>query len=275
MTPKVKKPIINKKRILYMQDCPEDNIKDTPVSIIIACLFEEDTIGDCIERISKTMKNAEIIVVHGGTDKTYDIAKKISDKNPKIIPIRNKNDKGKGHAIKVGISRATYDIICQFDADLQFEPENLPNVLAPLINDEADIVIGSRFLSGADASNYSFSFFRSVGNWIVNRWVSLLIGRNISDVTTGYKAWTRKAINSIDFRDDKFVYEVEIPMRAVLNDLRIAQVPVNYYNRKGGISGHGTGINEINSLIITGILLLWKAAFIRFFDSGKRKTEKS
>ena len=94
-----------------------------PVSIIISCLYEEDTIAECITRVSKAMPNAEILIVHGGDDGTLEVAKKMAESNPRIKPYKNENDEGKGHAIQVGIELASHDIMCQFDADLQFDPE--------------------------------------------------------------------------------------------------------------------------------------------------------
>lgn len=234
------------------------------VSVIVACLHEEDTIRECLERITRAMPQAEVLVVHGGTDRTYEIAAEMARENPRIVAIKNENDQGKGHAIQVGIARARHDIMCQFDADLQFAPEDLPDLFLPILNGEADLVIGSRFMPESDTSKYKFSFFRTVGNWIVNAWVSLMCGRRITDVTTGSKAWTRSAIEKIAFKDKRFVYELEIVMYAVRRRLRVKQVPVSYHNRQGGVSGHGKGWKELKSIVRTGLKLLWRATQIRF-----------
>jgi len=236
-----------------------DDVAQQPVSIIVACLREEDTIRECLERITRTMPNAEVLVVHGGPDRTCEIAAEMARTNPHIVAITNENDRGKGHAIKVGIARAAHDIMCQFDADLQFAPEDMPRLFGPIFEGKADLVIGSRFMPESDDSRYKFSFFRVVGNWVVNVWVSLMCGMRITDVTTGSKAWTRNAINAVNFQDMRFVYEVEIPMRAQRLGLRIAQVPVSYFSRQGGESGHGSGWREFRSIARTGFRILWTA----------------
>ena len=233
------------------------------VSIIVSCLFEEDTIRECIERISKVMPNAEIIVIHGGTDKTLEIAEEMAKTNPRIKPYKNENDMGKGHAIHVAIELANHEVMAQFDADLQFDPEDLPKLFQPIFNNEADVVLGSRFMQESDTSDYTFSFFRVIGNHLVNFWISFLCGCRMTDVTAGSKAWTRKAIKEINFQDRKFVYEVEIPVRAHLCKLRIAQVPIGYHNRQGGLSGHGSGLKGVLSVIRCGFMLLWTATRIR------------
>jgi len=243
----------------------------TPFSIIIACLNEEDTIIECLERLTQSAPDAEILVLHGGKDRTYDRAKTFAQSHPNVVPVRNENDRGKGSAIKAGIERASFNVMCQFDADLQFEPEDIARVMAPVLEGRADVVIGSRFMKKADASDYKFSFLRAVGNRMVNAWVSLLCGQSITDVTTGYKAWTRAAMQKIRFQDDGFVYEVEIPVRACVEGLRVAQVPVKYQDRQGGVSGHGTGWREVLSIGRTGFRILASALTIRL--NGRRRDQ--
>ena len=242
-----------------------DEAAKQQVSIIISCLYEEDTIKECIERVSKAMPNAEILIIHGGDDGTLDVAKEMAKENPRIKPYKNENDEGKGHAIQVGIDLASHDVMCQFDADLQFDPEDLPKLFLEIFNGNADLVLGSRFMSESDTSDYSFSFFRVVGNHIVNFWISLLCGTRITDVTAGSKAWTLDAIKKINFQDRKFVYEVEIPVRAHICGLKIAQVPIGYHNRQGGVSGHGNGLKGLWSIIKCGFMLLLTATKIRLF----------
>jgi len=241
----------------------------TAISIIIACLNEEDTIVECLERLTQSAPEAEILVLHGGKDRTYELARAFAQSHPNVVPVRNENDRGKGSAIKAGIERASFDVMCQFDADLQFEPEDMARVMAPILEGRADVVIGSRFMKGADASGYRFSFLRVMGNRVVNAWVSLLCGQSITDVTTGYKAWTRAAMQKIRFQDDGFVYEVEIPMRACMEGLRVAQVPVKYHDRQGGVSGHGNGWREGSSIVRTGCRILMSALAVRL--SGRRQ----
>jgi glycosyltransferase involved in cell wall biosynthesis len=257
------------------QTRPTDNgngLLTTPVSIIISCLNEEDTIVECLERLSQSAPTSEIIVVHGGNDRTCRWAQRFAKLHPNVFAFHNENDRGKGSAIKAGIHRASHELMCQFDADLQFDPEDIARVMAPILEGRADIVIGSRFMKGADVSDYTFSFFRVMGNRIVNAWISLLCGQSVTDVTTGYKAWTREAIQKIDFEDDGFIYEVEIPVRAFMERLRVAQVPVKYHNRKGGIGGHGSGWRETFSIVRTGFRILASAMYIRLLG---RRTDNS
>jgi hypothetical protein len=138
----------------------------------------------------------------------------------------------------------------------------VPKVVGPVLRGEADVAIGSRFLPESATTEYEFSFFRVVGNRIVNRWLSFLAGKPISDVTTGFKVWSREAVERIGFKDNRFVYEMEIVLRARKTN-RLAQVPITYRNREKGFSGHGAGAREFWSICWTGFKLLWWSLMIR------------
>jgi len=233
------------------------------VSVIIACFNEQQSIEECLTRTLKALPEAEILVIHGGSDDTAKKASAMAKDHKNIRVLRNYGDTGKGHAVKIGISIAQYDLMVQLDADLQFMPEEIPKVLQPIRAGDAEIVFGARFMKESNVQNYNFSFFRVMGNRIVNKYFSLLTRTPIYDVTTGFKAWTRKAIEDISFRDNGFVYEAEIAMRGSIKGYRITMVPVTYCNRLGGISGHGSGIKEPLSIILTGIKILFLGTSLR------------
>jgi len=228
-----------------------------PVSVIISCFNEEETIEECLRRLVASLPDAEVIVVHGGRDQTAAKAREMAKTYPNIKVLKNYGDTGKGHAIKIGISVASHDVMAQVDADLQFMPEELPKLLEPIFNDEADMTFGARFMPESDVQNYKFSFFRVMGNKTVNNYFSLLTGLKIYDVTTGHKAWTREAIEAIQFQDNRFVYEAEIAVKGAMLGKRIKMMPITYFNRLGGISGHGSGLKEMYSIILTGFKILF------------------
>ncbi len=235
-----------------------------PFTIIISTFNEEETIRGCLDRILAAAPSAEIIIVHGGRDRTADIAAEwgLVHSIP-IRVLRNYGDSGKGHAVKVGITLAAHPVMLQFDADLQFAPEDIPRIVSPILEGEADLVIGSRFMDEADRSGYRSSFFRDKGNAFLNGFISLIAGRTITDVTTGMKAWSGEYIWDVDFKDNRFIYEMEIVVRGALKGYRILQVPVTYLSRQGGASGHGTGMREFFSIARTGLLIALRAAMIR------------
>ncbi len=205
------------------------------------------------------MPDAEIVVVHGGNDRTLEIARCMSAEFPQVVPVRNENDRGKGHGIKTGIARASATIMAQFDADLQFFATDLPALVQPLLSGQADVCLGSRFLPSSDRAAYKPSFFRDMGNRLLAGYVSLLIGQKVTDVTAGMKSWTRSAIQTIDFRDDVYSYEAEIVVRAGLTRQRIIEIPVFYASRSEGESMHrgNAAVIKAGLVIIVKCFVCW------------------
>jgi len=236
-----------------------------PISIIIATFNEEDTITSVLDQVSEHAPDSEILVIHGGLDRTAEIAEKWGEEHSDVDlkVYRNFGDVGKAHAVKLGITLAKYPVILQFDADLQFSPADIPAMIAPIEEGEADLVIGSRFMKGADQSGYQASFFRDMGNNLLNGWISLLTGLEISDVTTGMKAWKAEAIWKTPFKDNRYVYEMEIVVRMARAGDRILQIPIHYSSRQGGASGHGSGLKEFWSIGKTGFMIGFRALLIR------------
>lgn len=208
------------------------------ISIIISCFNEAGNIEACIRSVHAALPQAEIVVVHGGTDETLEIAKSLSETIPRIKPVRNVDDRGKGHGIKTGIAASRGRWIAQFDADLQFEANDLIAMVERVRSGACDVCVGSRFLRASDRSGYTASLFRNVGNRVMSLYISVLCGKYLADITTGMKAFSREAIDRIAFRDDRYSYEAEILVKAVIMGLRIEEIPVKYHNRAGGDSMH-------------------------------------
>ena len=233
--------------------------KQPRISILISCFNEETNIADCIRSVAAVLPDAEIVVVHGGVDRTLEIARGLTSVVSNLVLVRNENDRGKGHGIRTGIQRASADVMAQFDADLQFFATDLPALVDPVLKGDCDLCLGSRFLPSSDRSAYQTSFFRDVGNRVLSGLVSLLIGRRVTDVTAGVKAWTRDAIRRIDYQDDRYSYESEIVVRAGALGLRIQEVPVSYASRLKGSSQH----SNTEAVIKAGIVIMAKSIACR------------
>lgn len=198
------------------------------------------------------MPESEILVVHGGTDRTAEIADQLKAEIPAIRVVRNEDDRGKGHAIRKGIECAAHDVMVQFDADNQFFATDLPALVDPILAGAADVTLGSRFLPSADRSAYKPSFFRDYGNRTLSAYVGLLCGKKVTDVTAGVKGWTRKAIQAIDLTDDKYSYEAEIVVRAIRLNFQVKEIPVKYSSRAAGESMHTSSLK----VIIAGLTIM-------------------
>jgi dolichol-phosphate mannosyltransferase len=240
--------------------------KQPRISVLISCFNEEANIADCVRRVAAALPEAEIVVVHGGDDRTLEVARGLTDAVSNLVLVRNENDRGKGHGIRTGIQHASANVMAQFDADLQFFATDLPALVDPVLKGDCDLCLGSRFLPSSNRSAYRTSFFRDVGNRVLSGLVSILIGCRVTDATAGIKAWTRDAIRQIDYRDDRYSYEAEIVIRAGALGLRIQEVPVSYASRRKGNSQHANTADVIKA----GIVIMAKsiACRIRTGDSG-------
>lgn len=219
------------------------------VTVIIAALDEEESIERAARAISAAVPGAEILIVDGGTDRTSEIVLRLAESDiPRLRLVRNRPDRGKGHAIRVGIERATGDVHAQIDADLQFSPDELPRLLAPILAGEADVTLGSRFMRGAIRHDGSTPLFRTLGNKTASLYSSLVCGQRITDPQAGMKAWTRSAIETVGLRSDNYSYEAEIAVKAVRRGLRVRDVPITTDART-------TGATKVN-VVRDGLRLL-------------------
>jgi glycosyltransferase involved in cell wall biosynthesis len=207
------------------------------LSVIVAAHNEQDTIETCVERIFAVYpQGCEVLVVDGGSDETGTRVAKLSEKFKTLRYIRNENDRGKGHAIRTGIEAARAPVMAQLDADLQFLPEELPALTAPIIAGQADVTLGSRFTSGATYEAGSMPGLRVLGNRVVSLYASLLSAHRLTDVLAGMKAWTREASDVFALQSDGFSYEVEIALKGCRRGLRVQEVPVSHLTRQEGDS---------------------------------------
>lgn len=229
-------------------------------TILIACRNEEDNIERCVREVLRVLPAAEILVIDGGADRTLEIAASMARQYPNVKPIRNVGDRGKGHAIKTGISLATGDVMAQFDCDMQFYADDLPALLAPLYDGGCDLVVGSRFMASSDRTSYRSIFLRDLGNRLMAWYIRLLTGWAVTDVTTGMKAWTAEAIRAVEFKDDRYSYEAEIIVRAARKKLRWREVPVRYASREAGASMHRGGW----AVVKAGLVIMAKSLAARF-----------
>ena len=197
------------------------------LSIIIPCYNEEATIEKLIAAVKKSpVKEKEIIVVDDfSKDDTREILKGIKD--VKVI-YHNKNQ-GKGAALRTGFKVATGDICIVQDADLEYDPQEYEIVIEPILNDKADVVFGSRFLSGRP--HRVVYFWHRVGNGILTLLSNLFTDLNLTDMETCYKAFRTEIIQGIRIRENRFGFEPEITAKISKQNLRIYEVGISYYGR--------------------------------------------
>ncbi len=198
------------------------------LSIIIPVYNERETIHDIIEAVSATPYRKEIIVVDdGSTDGTGDILSAMQQEGLKVF-VHDKNQ-GKGAALQTGFSHATGDVILIQDADLEYDPEEYPVLLKPILDGRADVVYGSRF-AGQGAHRVLY-FWHSVGNRFLTLLSNLFTNLNLTDMETCYKVFTKEALAGVVIKEKRFGVEPEITARMAKKKLRIYEVPISYYGR--------------------------------------------
>ena len=214
------------------------------LSIIIPCYNEKKTIEEIIKAVTNCpVIDKEIIIVDDfSTDGTREILTKIPDIK---IAFHSKN-MGKGAALRTGFKLATGDICIVQDADLEYDPQELPLVINPILQNKADVVFGSRFLSGRP--HRVVYFWHSVGNGVLTLLSNFFTDLNLTDMETCYKAFRTEIIKSIKIKENRFGFEPEITAKISKMNLRIYEVGISYYGRtyaEGKKIGWKDGIRAI------------------------------
>tara|TARA_A100001011_G_C14315827_1_gene847923 strand:- start:1032 stop:1724 length:693 start_codon:yes stop_codon:yes gene_type:complete len=201
------------------------------LSIIIPCYNEEGTIEEILNKVIKfKLCEKEIIVIDDcSVDNSYEIIKKMSLIHNEIKLFDLKKNLGKGGAIRCGIKEATGDIILIQDADLEYDPKDYPKILKPFFETDADIVYGSRFLGG-DYVRLHF-FWHFIANKLLTFFTNIVTNLNMTDMETGYKAFKKSVIQSIQIKENSFGIEPEITVKLAKKKYIFYEVPISYRGR--------------------------------------------
>lgn len=206
-------------------------MQDVTLSIVIPCFNEKASIRAIVDKVREApVANKEIIVVDDcSTDGTSDMLdKEIAPLVSKVI--HQKQNGGKGAALRTGFAAATGDIVIIQDADMEYDPNEYAQVIEPICNDEADVVYGSRF---AITKHYDAAYKQNIAaNLFLTRLSNLFTGLKLTDMETCYKAFRREIIQAVDLKENRFGFEPEITAKIARQKVRIREVPISYFPRK-------------------------------------------
>ena len=202
------------------------------LSIIIPVFNEENTLQTILKKINKNRINDldfEIIIINdGSTDKTSKIINENQELFDHLIDLEKNN--GKGFAIREGLKFASGDYIILQDADLEYDPAEYNKLLGPIINNQADVVYGSRFLGNNERR--VLYFWHTIGNKFLTLLSNMLSNLNLTDMEVCYKVFKADVIKNINLKENRFGFEPEITAKIAKKNFRIYEVGIKYFGRK-------------------------------------------
>ncbi len=200
------------------------------LSVVIPCYNESKTIRHIVDRVrAAPVADKEIIIVDDcSRDGTRDILRtEIAPLVSRII--YHEVNQGKGAALRTGFKAATGDIVIIQDADLEYDPEEYPKLIKPIVDNKADVVFGSRFQGGQP--HRVVYFWHMVGNKFLTLLSNMATNLNLTDMETCYKVFRREVIQKIEIEENRFGFEPEITAKVAKADVVIYEVGISYYGR--------------------------------------------
>ncbi|MBU0896024.1 MAG: glycosyltransferase family 2 protein [Candidatus Omnitrophica bacterium] len=196
------------------------------LSVIIPVYNERATIEEIVRNVEKVPLEKEIIIVDDAScDGTREIIENL--KGESIKKVFHKKNQGKGAAVRSALTHIEGDIVIIQDADLEYYPDEYPQLIKPIVRGRADVVFGSRFIG----THRCFLFTHYAGNKVVNLIANILYNTNLSDFMTCYKVFKAEVIRKVDIVSNRFGFEAEITGEVFRRGLRVYEVPISYSGR--------------------------------------------
>jgi len=206
-----------------------------PLSIIMPVYNEMTTIAEIIHRVGEALVGLSkelVIVDDGSTDGTREYLQSLAEGETRdgltVKVIFHETNQGKGAAIRTAIAHVTGDIVLIQDADLEYDPQDYPALLKPILEQRADVVFGNRFHGGP---HRVLSFWHFVGNKLLATLCNLVTNLNLTDMEVGYKVFRAEILKQVQLCSNRFGFEPEITVKMARLDCRIYEVPISYHGR--------------------------------------------
>jgi glycosyltransferase involved in cell wall biosynthesis len=200
------------------------------VAFLIAAYNEVSTVGEVLDRIEALSLESQIIAVDDGSiDGTADVIETWGREHDADLVLLRLPHRGKGSAIRAAISHVKTDIVVIQDADMEYDPADVPALIEPIERGAADVVFGSRLIGGRPQRAYLF--WHLVGNRGLSLLTNVLYNTTLSDMETGYKAFRTEVLRSLHLTQDDFAIEAELTGEVCRRRLRVYQLPIAYYGR--------------------------------------------
>ncbi len=227
------------------------------LSVVIPVYNEVEFVETLVQKVLAAAPEIEkeiLLVDDGSTDGTRDVLKKMEDP-PRIRVKLHERNQGKGAALRTGFDMAEGDIVVIQDADLEYDPQDFPRLLAPILEGKADVVFGSRF--GGETHRVLF-FWHYLGNRLLTTLSNMFTNLNLTDMETCYKAFRTEILKSVRFRSNRFAFEPEFTAKMARGGYRIYETSISY---------HGRDYSEGKKITwVDGVKALGAIVWFRFFD---------
>jgi glycosyltransferase involved in cell wall biosynthesis len=234
---------------------PEATPEYHKLSVIVPVYDERNTVVEILRRMRQVALpvDLEIIVVDdGSTDGTRDVLRQLADSTVRVV--MHEANQGKGAAIRTGLAHVTGDLVLVQDADLEYDPEDWPKLLTPIMRGKARVVYGSRFTG----ERRNMLFLHWMGNRFLSLVTNVLYNTTLSDMETCYKLFDRTLLDGIKLRAQRFEFEPEVTAKMLRRGIRIYEVPISYTGRE---FDEGKKITWRD-----GFIALWTLVKYRFVD---------
>lgn len=226
------------------------------LSVVVPCYNEEQTLSQLIDRVlgaDRRGLDLEIVIVNDGSrDHSWDVMQAIAAQHPEIVIENHTFNQGKGAALRTGFAKACGDIILVQDADLEYDPQDYPRLLKPILDGRADVVFGSRFRGGGETRVLYFWHF--VANKLLTVASDMFTNLNLTDMETCYKVFRKHVIKQINVVENRFGFEPEITAKVakLLPSPRIYEVGITYSGRtyeEGKKIGWRDGVRAVYCIV--------------------------
>jgi len=218
------------------------------LSVVIPVYNEEASLAKIVDKLLQIPQLLEVVIVDDcSTDRSAQVARSLGEADERVLLVQQKKNAGKTAALKTGFAITRGDIVIIQDADLEYDPDEIPLVIKPILDGHADVVYGSRFL--VRRATRVLYFYHYVANKFLTFTSNLLTNLNMTDIETGYKAFRGDIIRNMVIVSSGFGFEVEATAKVAKLGCPIYEVPISYYGRTYE-EGKKIGMKD-------GLLALW------------------